>query len=155
LYRITLPILLYAPAVYAMGGDLFGGGGGEGGGEEQGGFGSFSFLIPLVLVMVVFYFLMIRPQQKREKERRAMLASVKKGDKVFTAGGIRGTVVKIYDKEKIVRVEIAKGVEVDVALPKIEAALDPADIAARQRDGQTGQTGEKEKKSFLSGLFGG
>jgi preprotein translocase subunit YajC len=155
LYRITLPILLYAPAVYAMGGDLFGGGGEGGNGEESGGFGSFSFLIPLVLVMVVFYFLMIRPQQKREKDRKQMLAAVKKGDRVFTAGGIRGTVVKVYDKEKIVRVEIAKGVEIDVALPKIEAAMDPATIAAQKRGEQTGSTGEKEKKGFFSGLFGG
>ncbi len=155
MYRITLPILLYAPAVYAMGGELFGGGGEGGEGGESGGFGSFSFLIPLVLVMVVFYFLMIRPQQKREKERQAMLAAVKKGDKVFTVGGIRGTVVKVYDKEKIVRVEIAKGVEVDVALPKIEAAIDPAEAAVRQREAATGSTGDKEKKGFFSGLFGG
>jgi preprotein translocase subunit YajC len=96
-------------------------GGGEGGGE--GGGTTFSFFLPILLLIVVFYFLVLRPQQRKEKDRRAMIEAVKKGDKVITAGGLRGTVVKVYEQEKFARVEVAKGVEVDVALAKIEAVV--------------------------------
>ncbi|UCE28370.1 MAG: preprotein translocase subunit YajC [Candidatus Coatesbacteria bacterium] len=96
-------------------------GGGESGGE--GGGSTLSFFLPILLLIVVFYFLVLRPQQRKEKERRAMIEAVKKGDKVITAGGLRGTVVKVYEQEKFARVELTKGVEVDVALAKIEAVI--------------------------------
>lgn len=49
-------------------------------------------LLPLVLIFVIFYFLLIRPQQKKAKDHRQMLESIKKGDKVITSGGIYGVV---------------------------------------------------------------
>lgn len=52
----------------------------------------------------IMYFLMIRPNQKREKERKNMLASLSKGDKVVTTGGICGTVVGLTDKAVVLRV---------------------------------------------------
>jgi len=59
--------------------------------------GMFS-IIWLVAMIVVFYFVLIRPQKKQEKKMREMLAALKVGDKVITAGGIAGKVVKIKDE---------------------------------------------------------
>ena len=60
---------------------------GGAGGEGAGGFAGF---IPLILMFVIFYFLLIRPQQKRTKEHRAMVANLKKGDRIITSGGLHG-----------------------------------------------------------------
>src|SRR5213076_2577918 len=51
--------------------------------------------LPLVLIFVVFYFLLIRPQQKKQKDQRAMLGALRRGDRVVTGGGILGTVSKV------------------------------------------------------------
>jgi preprotein translocase subunit YajC len=131
--------LFLVSTAYAMGG-------GTGGGEGGGGF-DYSFLVPLLLVVAVIYFLMIRPQQRAEKRRKEMLASVKKGYRVVTAGGIRGTVAKVYEKEKIVLVTIAKGIDVEVALAKIEAAAPPGEELAVGADTSSGKAagGKPEK----------
>ncbi len=57
---------------------------------------------------------MIRPQQKRQKQWQAMLGSIKTGDKVTTAGGIRGTIVSIKDDVIIIRVA-PDGVKMEIA----------------------------------------
>ena len=78
--------------------------------------GAFAFIMqifPFLLIFVIFYFLMIRPQQKRVKDHQAMIAAVKKGDEVITAGGIRGRVTRIVDEAEA-EVEIAQGVKVRV-----------------------------------------
>lgn len=93
---------------------------GGGGGDA---FGLFQ-LLPLVLIFVVFYFLLIRPQQKKQKEHRAMIASVRRGDQVLTGGGILGKVVKVID-ENYALVEISEGVRVRVLKSTI------ADIPSR------------------------
>jgi len=62
-------------------------------------------------IILVFYFMMIRPQQKRAKEHRAMLEQIKRGDKVVTASGIKGTVYEV--DEKTVTVTIASNVHVE------------------------------------------
>jgi preprotein translocase subunit YajC len=69
----------------------------------QGGLGS--FLPMIVIFFAIMYFLMIRPNQKRERERRAMLAALAKGDKVVTTGGICGTVVGLSERSVVVRVD--------------------------------------------------
>lgn len=63
-------------------------------------------------IIAIFYFMIIRPQQKREKERQAMLTALKKGDKVVIAGGLHGSVVGI--EEKTLLVQIADNVKVKV-----------------------------------------
>ena len=73
----------------------------------QGGFGM--LLFPIILIAIM-YFLMIRPQMKRQKEHRAMLDKLSKGDEVITNGGIAGTVAEIG--ESFITVEIASGVQV-------------------------------------------
>ena len=82
----------------------------QSGGFAEGGFG----LLPIVFVMVIFYFLLIRPQQKRAKQHRELLASIRRGDKIVTSGGLTGTVVKVSDDVDTVDVEIAKGVKVQI-----------------------------------------
>ena len=62
-----------------------------------------TLLLPLLLIGVL-YLLMIRPQQKRQKQWHTMLTSMKTGDRVTTAGGIRGTIISIKDDAIIVRV---------------------------------------------------
>ena len=77
---------------------------------EGSGIGQF---IPLILIFVIFYFFLIRPQQKKVKEHKAMVESLKRGDKVVTSGGITGTVERLIDNDKI-EVEIAENVKVEI-----------------------------------------
>jgi len=70
-------------------------------------------LIPLILLFGIFYFLIIRPQQQRMKAHQAMVASVKRGDTVVTAGGLIGKVSKVKDDGELL-VEIADNVQVRV-----------------------------------------
>jgi preprotein translocase subunit YajC len=69
-------------------------------------------LLPLVLMFVVLYFIMIRPQMKKQKEHKAMVEALAKGDEVVIAGGVLGRVAKLGDS--IINVEVANGVEVQV-----------------------------------------
>ena len=61
-------------------------------------------LLPILLFIPLLYLLMIRPQQKRQKQWQQMLASIKSGDRITTAGGIRGTILSIKDDSIIIRV---------------------------------------------------
>lgn len=73
------------------------------------GSGLMSFL-PLVLMFGVLYFVMIRPQMKRQKEHKAMVEALGKGDEVVTAGGMLGKVTKVADD--FLTVEVADGVDI-------------------------------------------
>ena len=88
------------------------------------GGGGFGGLMPIVLVMVIFYFLLIRPQQKRAKQHKEMLASVTRGDKIVTNGGIEGKVIKAADDSDTIEVEIAKDVKVNVVRTMIADVRD-------------------------------
>ena len=77
---------------------------------EGSGIGQF---IPLILIFVIFYFFLIRPHQKKVKEHKAMVESLKRGDKVVTSGGITGTVERLIDNDKV-EVEIAENVKVEI-----------------------------------------
>jgi preprotein translocase subunit YajC len=67
-------------------------------------------MLPLVLMFVVLYFLMIRPQMKKQKEHRAMIEAISKGDEVVTVGGVLGKISKLG--ESYIGLEVAGGVEV-------------------------------------------
>jgi len=95
-----------APAAAAGGGDLM---------SSLGG------MLPLVLMFVVLYFIMIRPQTKKQKEHRAMIEALAKGDEVATAGGVLGKVTRI--NESTLHVEIAEGVEVQVQRSAVSQVL--------------------------------
>jgi preprotein translocase subunit YajC len=74
-------------------------------------------LLPLVLMFVVLYFIMIRPQMKRQKEHKAMIEALAKGDEVVIAGGVLGRVAKLGDS--VIHVEVANGVELQVQRPSV------------------------------------
>lgn len=79
------------------------------GGDMQ---SSLMSMLPLVLMFVVLYFVMIRPQMKKQKEHRAMVEALAKGDEVATAGGVLGRVTRLGDT--YLGVEVATGVEINV-----------------------------------------
>lgn len=69
-------------------------------------------MLPLVLMFVVLYFIMIRPQMKKQKEHRAMIDALAKGDEVMTAGGLMGRVTQLAEGH--LTLEVARGVEVQM-----------------------------------------
>jgi len=109
-------------------------------------------LMPLVLIFVVFYFLLIRPQQKKMKAHRELISALKRGDKVLTAGGIVGTVVKVED-DNMLLVEIAKDVRVRVARGTISELLTKP-TAAKAAAQPAAEGGEGAKTGLMSQLFG-
>lgn len=70
--------------------------------------GILEMLLPFVLIAVVFYFLLIRPQQKRMKEHRNLIASVRRGDTVVTSGGIIGKVVRVIEDQDELEVDLGE-----------------------------------------------
>lgn len=78
-------------------------------------------LLPLVLMFVVLYFIMIRPQMKRQKEHKAMIEALAKGDEVVLGGGVLGRVTKLG--EAYVHVEVAPNVELQVQRPAVMQVL--------------------------------
>ncbi len=78
--------------------------------------------IPLILIFVVFYFLLIRPQQKKAKQHREMVASLRRGDRIVTAGGLIGTIAKAVDENEII-VDLAEGVRVRVVRSTVAEVL--------------------------------
>jgi preprotein translocase subunit YajC len=78
-------------------------------------------MLPLVLMFVVLYFVMIRPQMKRQKEHKAMLEALAKGDEVATAGGLLGRISRLGDT--YVSVEVATGVEMQLQRSAIVQVL--------------------------------
>ncbi len=76
------------------------------------GGGAAGSLIMLLILFAIFYFLLIMPQQKQAKKHREMIKSLKKGDRVITAGGVVGTVTGIADDT--ITLQIADGVKIKV-----------------------------------------
>ncbi len=76
----------------------------------------------LVVLGVAFYMLIIRPQQKRQKEHQALMASLREGDRVVTIGGLFGTVVSLEDER--VRLELAPGIVCQVARSAIARTVE-------------------------------
>jgi preprotein translocase subunit YajC len=77
--------------------------------------------LPLVLMFVVLYFIMIRPQMKRQKEHKAMIEALAKGDEVVIGGGVIGRVARIGDS--VLHVEVAKDVEIQVQRSSVVQVL--------------------------------
>ena len=83
-------------------------------------------MLPLVLMFVVLYFVMIRPQMKKQKEHRAMIDALAKGDEIATAGGLLGKVTKLGDTH--LSLEVASGVEVQVQRSAVVQVLPKGSI---------------------------
>ncbi len=84
--------------------------------------GQFAQFIPLILIFVIFYFFLIRPQQKRVKDHKAMVESLKRGDEVITSGGIIGVVDRIMEDDRI-EVTLADNVKVQIIRSTITSLL--------------------------------
>jgi preprotein translocase subunit YajC len=110
-------------------------------------------LMPLLLIFVVFYFLLIRPQQKKMKAHRDMVAALKRGDRVLTAGGIIGTVVKVEDDNTLM-VDIAKDVRVRIARGTISEVLSKPQAGATAAAAPAGGAESGAKPGLMSQLFG-
>lgn len=88
----------------------------QGGGGEP-----FIGLLFPILLIVVFYFLLIRPQQKRAKEHRQMVESLKKGDEIVTGGGVLGRITDVGDN--FVQLEVADGVQLRIQRQSVAALM--------------------------------
>jgi preprotein translocase subunit YajC len=102
-----------------------------------------SFL-PMVAFIVILYFLLIRPQQKRQKQHRALISALKKGDRVVTTSGIIATVSKITDDHEVV-LEIAHNVHCKFARSAI-ASVAQSDATAAMASGGSSDTPVIEAK---------
>ena len=78
--------------------------------------------IPLILIFVIFYFFLIRPQQKRVKDHKAMVESLKRGDEVITSGGIIGIVDRVMEDDRI-EVTLSDNVKVQIIKSTITSLL--------------------------------
>ena len=78
--------------------------------------------IPLILIFVIFYFFLIRPQQKRVKDHKAMVESLKRGDEVITSGGIIGVVDRVMEDDRI-EVTLTDNVKVQIIKSTITSLL--------------------------------
>ena len=86
---------------------------------EGSGIGQF---IPLILIFVIFYFFLIRPQQKRVKDHKTMVESLKRGDEVITSGGIIGVVERVMEDDRI-EVILTDDVKVQIIKSTITSLL--------------------------------
>ena len=83
--------------------------------------------IPLILIFVIFYFFLIRPQQKRVKDHKFMVESLKRGDEVITSGGIIGTVERVMEDDRI-EVIIGDNLKVQIIKSTITSQLKKEEI---------------------------
>ena len=98
--------------------------GGAAGGAESG----WGFILPMIVIFVIFYFLLIRPQQKKQKELKAMIDNLAYGDTVITSGGIHGKITGLTDT--IATLEIADKVRIKVSRSAIGAIIQKAGAPA-------------------------
>jgi preprotein translocase subunit YajC len=96
---------------------------------QQQGQSPWSSLIPLLLIMVVFYFFLIRPQMKRQKELKNFRDSLKKGDRIITAGGIYGKINNISDN--VITVDV--GNNILLKIDKSAVMRDTSDVENQQK----------------------
>ena len=89
-------------------------------------------ILPLLLLAVVFYVVLLRPEQKRRREHTQMVAALKRGDRVVMASGIHGRVTGVA--EKVVTVEIARNVQVEVDRSAIQTVAKGPALEVREKE---------------------
>jgi len=72
--------------------------------EGASGGSPLAMLVPFILIFAVFYFIVILPAKRQQKKKEAMIAALKKGDRVVTSGGIYGTVANVEDHSLLLKV---------------------------------------------------
>ena len=120
---------------------------GAGGGMD----GLLANIAPLILIFVVFYFLLIRPQQRRAREHREMLASVRRGDQVVTGGGFLGKVTKVLNDSEI-EIELAEGMRVRALKGTLQNIISRGEPSSKEA---AAAAETKPSGGLLGGLFGG
>ena len=113
------------------------------GATAGGGFGGLEQMFLIIPIIAVFYFFMIRPQQRKMKEHRALVAGVRRGDRVVTGGGLIGQVTKVISDGEV-QVEIAEGVRVRVVRSQISEVL--SKTAAADSKSDDAASSDKDKK---------
>ncbi len=93
-------------------------------------------MVPFALVIFIFYFLVIRPQNTEQKNHQALLASLKKDDRITTTGGLHGKIVEV--KEHLVIVEVADKVRVIIDKPSVKQRLTEGDSATSTKEPAAG-----------------
>ena len=86
-----------------------------------------SQFIPLILIFIIFYFFLIRPQQKRVKDHKHMVETLKRGDEVITSGGIIGTVQRVMEDDRI-EVLIEENTKVQIIRSTITSLLKKEEV---------------------------
>ncbi len=84
--------------------------------------GAMGSWLPLILIFAIMYFIMIRPAQRKEKERKQEIMAITAGARVLFGGGIIGTIVEV--KEATFKVEVAKGVALEIAKGSVQRKID-------------------------------
>lgn len=116
----NLPLLMGAPS----------GAGGAGGATSIA-----PTLVTFGLVFAIFYFLIIRPQNKRQKQTQSMLQALKKGDRVVTIGGIRGTIFSLKDDTVVLKVD--DNTKIQFSRSAVSQVLDKKAPAGDTADSET------------------
>jgi preprotein translocase subunit YajC len=111
---------LFSGTAHAMGGA-------PGGTGNAGPAGIFIQLVPFLAVFLIFYFVLFRPQQAAARKRQDMLKAIKKGDSVYTTGGVLGKITGIT--EKVVTLEVADNVRVKVYRTFVAGVVSPGEDA--------------------------
>ncbi len=110
---------------------------GQGQGQEAPGGGFMGMLLMMLPILVLAYFLLVRPAKQQEKQRQALLAAMKKNDKVVTQGGIIGIVANIKEKEDEVTLKIDENSNVRLRVTKssIVRVVTAEEAAKEQKEG--------------------
>ena len=90
---------------------------------------AFAQFVPLILIFAIMYFLLIRPQQRKVKEHKKMVESLRRGDMIVTQGGLIGKVTKVKEDNEI-EVELSEGVKVKVVQSTVAQVLSKTEPAA-------------------------
>ncbi|MFC2821598.1 MAG: preprotein translocase subunit YajC [Sphaerochaeta sp.] len=101
-------------------------------------------LVTFGAIILIFYFLIIRPQRKRDKEAKNMLAAIKKGDKIVTIGGIRGTVALVKDSTVIVKVD--DNTRIEFSKNAISSVINKKESAPAEKSSKNSEKIEKVEK---------
>lgn len=128
---LSFPLLLGTPEA---------GGASSGGGSGQ----LVTTFVTFGLVILIFYFLIIRPQNRKQRDAKNMLAQLKKGDRVVTAGGIRGTVLSV--KDQVVVLKVDDNTKLEFSKSAISSVLEQSkEIDPPRIDKNEKKPGKKEK----------
>lgn len=109
---------------------------------EQSGGSAWSGMVMIVAMIVIFYFFMIRPQNKKQKELKKARESMKKGDKIVSAGGIHGRIKEL--KDNVVMMEVAPGVVIKI--DKASVFADPTPASAPSKESKNDAKKEDREK---------